>query len=122
MIFYINNISIPYTKISWNTHSLPFQKRPGSFMLHPASISFLIDKSEISTILPLIGNEPLYPIISTIIYAYKNKWFMLETSLHHIYEDVHMFPNLFELKFFGKEKEINIEDIRDLKINFLINN
>jgi len=47
---------------------------------------------------------------------------MLETSLHHIYEDVHMFPNLFELKFFGKEKEINIEDIRDLKINFLINN
>lgn len=110
MIFYINNIPIPYTKIScgiYHTYS---------------AISFLIDKSEISTILPLIENEPLYPIISTIIYAYKNKWFMLETSLHHIYEDVHIFPNLFELKFFGKEKEINIEDIRDIKIDFLINN
>jgi len=123
MSVYINSIHIPFKKIN----------------IQYRSVSFLIDKSEIDRVSSIIKGKSFGPHknpTSSVIYSstgtytegdsmflgHKNKWFMVETPIHIIYEYVHMFPNLFELKFYGATKEVSHEDIRDFKINFLINN
>ncbi len=106
MSAYINSIYAPYKKI----------------LVGYWSVSFLFNKSDLDDILSTLQIKSNPIVIYSALTSNIDKWYATDTTSYTLFENVYMFPDLFELKFYGDPQEIEIKDIRDLKINFLINN